>query len=192
MASGSTIAASAARQRVRSEPVSWLFSKIGRVLAAEGADAHRWRGLTIYGVDGPSLRVPDTAQNCVEFCGQWAGGPIERAVNHVVQQLIKRAGLRRSQSGAAATLARRAAWRSRALRFPEKRGFMAQRTLWGRPAHSQVKLSRGLGKQVVAPAVYVPRRRFLIASLRSPCSHSRNRCRVHGPKIQRSFWKAVS
>ena len=76
VASGKTIAGSSisqARQRVGSEPLKWLFAKTGEVWAAEGANDHRWRGLAIYGVDGTSLRVPDTPENRAEFGGQWSG-----------------------------------------------------------------------------------------------------------------------
>jgi len=76
VASGKSIAQSSiaqARQRLGSEPVQWLFERTGVVWAAEGANDNRWRGLSIYGVDGTSLTVPDTPENRAEFGGQWCG-----------------------------------------------------------------------------------------------------------------------
>ena len=49
-----------ARERLGVEPVKWLFSETSKVWSAEGADAQRWRGLAVYGVDGTTLRVQDT------------------------------------------------------------------------------------------------------------------------------------
>jgi hypothetical protein len=74
--SGKSVAPSSipeARERVGSKPVEWLFAETARLWAAEGADEQRWRGLAVYGVDGTSLRVPDSPENREEYGGQWAG-----------------------------------------------------------------------------------------------------------------------
>lgn len=74
--SGKSVAPSSipeARERVGSEPLDWLFRETGRVWSAEGADEQRWRRLAIYGVDGSTLRVPDSPENRASFGGQWAG-----------------------------------------------------------------------------------------------------------------------
>jgi hypothetical protein len=62
-----------ARSRLGVDPMNWLFERTGKVWAAEGADANRWRGLAIYGVDGTSLRVADSVENRGTFGGQNAG-----------------------------------------------------------------------------------------------------------------------
>ena len=58
-----TVAPSAvaqARSRVGAEPLEWLFLRTAADWAHKSADRHRWRGLALYGVDGSTLRVPDT------------------------------------------------------------------------------------------------------------------------------------
>lgn len=61
---------SKARERLGSEPMKWLFEQSGSVWAHASADAHRWRELALYGIDGSSLRVPDTPENREHFGGQ--------------------------------------------------------------------------------------------------------------------------
>lgn len=71
--SGGTIAkssVSAARGRLGSEPMKWLFERSASAWAHASAEAHRWRGLALYGIDGSSLRVPDTEENRAHFGGQ--------------------------------------------------------------------------------------------------------------------------
>jgi hypothetical protein len=71
----STVAASAiaqARQRVGSSPLEWLFVRTAMEWGHASADRHRWRGLAVYGVDGTSLRVPDSDENRRHFGGQRA------------------------------------------------------------------------------------------------------------------------
>lgn len=63
-----------ARQRVGEEPLQCLFDVTARHWAKRSADAHMWRGLSLYGVDGSTLRVPDSPDNRAEFGGQNAGG----------------------------------------------------------------------------------------------------------------------
>jgi hypothetical protein len=40
-----------------------LFEQTAARWAGASADAYRWRGLSVYGVDGSALRVPDTLEN---------------------------------------------------------------------------------------------------------------------------------
>lgn len=56
-----------ARDRLGDEPMGWLFGKSARSWAHGSADRHRWRGLAIYGVDGTTLRVPDSDENREHF-----------------------------------------------------------------------------------------------------------------------------
>jgi hypothetical protein len=60
---------SQARERLGSEPVKWLFERCASVWAERSAGSHRWRGLRLYGIDGSSVRVPDTPENREEFGG---------------------------------------------------------------------------------------------------------------------------
>jgi len=63
-----------ARQRLGEEPLAYLFITTAIEWAMRSADAHRWRGLSLYGMDGSTMRVPDSAENRAEFGGQKAGG----------------------------------------------------------------------------------------------------------------------
>lgn len=60
-------APSKARARVGSEPMQWLFEHSAQVWTSRDAEGQRWRGLELYGIDGTTLRVPDTPQNVAEF-----------------------------------------------------------------------------------------------------------------------------
>jgi hypothetical protein len=62
---GLTVAPSAipqARKRLGEGPVEAVFDVVAPVAAHAPAQApeHRWRGVALYGVDGTTLRVPDT------------------------------------------------------------------------------------------------------------------------------------
>jgi hypothetical protein len=50
--------------------VKWLFEHSADVWSKRAADVDRWRGLALYGIDGSSVRVPDSAENRAEFGGQ--------------------------------------------------------------------------------------------------------------------------
>lgn len=74
---GPTVAPSAlasARQRLGDEPMEWLFHRCAGEWAHGSASLHRWRGLSLYGVDGTTVRVPDSRENRSEFGSQKAGG----------------------------------------------------------------------------------------------------------------------
>jgi transposase IS4-like protein/DDE family transposase len=61
-----------ARQRLGHEPLKCLFEMTATHWARRSADAQRWRGLSLYGWDGSTLRVPDSKENREEFGGQKA------------------------------------------------------------------------------------------------------------------------
>jgi hypothetical protein len=61
---------SQARERVGPEPMKWLFERCAAAWSGPSADAHRWRGLRLYGIDGSTVRVPDTPENRKTFGGQ--------------------------------------------------------------------------------------------------------------------------
>lgn len=63
-----------ARARVGPDPLQWLFHRTGPEWGLPSAAAERWRGLALFGVDGTTLRVPDSAENRAHF-GSQKGGP---------------------------------------------------------------------------------------------------------------------
>lgn len=71
-----TVARSAvaqARARVGPQPLQWLFEKCSRKWAMESARRHAWRGLALFGLDGSTVRVPDSEENRKYFGSQGAG-----------------------------------------------------------------------------------------------------------------------
>ncbi len=56
-----------ARDRLGAAPLATLFEQTASRWAGASADAHRWRGLALYGVDGSALRVADTPENEAAF-----------------------------------------------------------------------------------------------------------------------------
>lgn len=66
-----------ARTRLGPQPLAGLFTLTAEKWAAVAAEGTRWRGLAVYGVDGTTLRVPDTPANAATFGrpGTSRGGP---------------------------------------------------------------------------------------------------------------------
>lgn len=66
-----------ARDRLGAQPLAWLFEHTAEGWASVSADEHRWRGLAVFGVDGTTLRVPDSPENAAAFGrpGTSRGGP---------------------------------------------------------------------------------------------------------------------
>lgn len=56
-----------ARNRLGSAALALLFVQSAKKWAHASADALRWRGLAVYGVDGTTLRVADSPQNAQAF-----------------------------------------------------------------------------------------------------------------------------
>jgi len=56
-----------ARSRLGEEPLAALFAQMADKWVAQSADEHRWRGLSLYGLDGSTLRIPDTRENEAAF-----------------------------------------------------------------------------------------------------------------------------
>lgn len=67
-------AISQARQRLGDDPLAYLFTVSAAEWSGRSADAHRWRGLALYGLDGTTMRVADSPENRAAFGGQNAGG----------------------------------------------------------------------------------------------------------------------
>jgi hypothetical protein len=63
-----------ARQRLGEDPVAYLFVLSAATWAAESAGRHRWHRLSVWGVDGSTLRVPDSPENWKAFGGQVGNG----------------------------------------------------------------------------------------------------------------------
>ena len=66
-------AISQARQRLSEDPLAYLFTVSAAEWAGRSADAHRWRGMALYGMDGSTIRVADSPENRATFGGQIAG-----------------------------------------------------------------------------------------------------------------------
>lgn len=104
-----TVASSAltqARARLGSEPLEWLFLRSAEEWANRSADADRWRGLALYGVDGTTLRVADSDGNRHHFgshdSGRHAGGRDERMSGYPLMRLVVVMALRSHLLAAAA------------------------------------------------------------------------------------------
>ena len=63
-----------ARKRLGEEPMAYLFATTAERWATESANRHRWRGLSLHGLDGTTLRAPDSAENWAAFGGQCGNG----------------------------------------------------------------------------------------------------------------------
>ena len=96
-----TVASSAltqARARLGAAPMEWLFTRSAETWAHQSADADRWRGLALYGVDGTTLRVADSDENRQHFGGQVTGrerqGQLERRGGYPLVRLVVLMALR--------------------------------------------------------------------------------------------------
>ena len=65
---------SQSRRRLGEEPLEYLFTTLADRWAHQSAAAHRWHGLSLYGVDGTTQRVPDSPENWETFGGQCGNG----------------------------------------------------------------------------------------------------------------------
>lgn len=63
-----------ARKRLGEDPLAYLFALSAERWATASAERHRWRGLALYGLDGTTLRVPDSPENWAAFGGQCGNG----------------------------------------------------------------------------------------------------------------------
>ena len=55
------------RRRLGESPMRWLFETSAKSWVGDTSKSHRWRGLTLYGVDGTTFRVPDSDVNRESF-----------------------------------------------------------------------------------------------------------------------------
>lgn len=84
---------SAARERLGEAPLADLAARTAREWAHPTADAQRWRGLAVYGLDGSTLRVADTPDNRAHFGGQGAG-PSRGTSGYPLARVVALMGLR--------------------------------------------------------------------------------------------------
>lgn len=59
-----------ARQRLKEEPLEYLFATTAAEWATRSASGDRWHGLSLYGMDGTTMRVADSPENRAAFDGQ--------------------------------------------------------------------------------------------------------------------------
>lgn len=59
-----------ARKRLTAEPLAYLFNVTAAEWSARSADAHRWRGFSVFGMDGTTMRVADSPENRAAFGSQ--------------------------------------------------------------------------------------------------------------------------
>jgi len=89
-----------ARQRLGAAPLEWLFHQTARAWRRQDAERHTWQGLSLWAMDGTSLRTPDSADNRAHFgaqayaSGRVASYPQVRAVSvtaiptHLVSDMV--------------------------------------------------------------------------------------------------------
>ena len=58
-----------ARNRIGEAPVRWLFERTGQAWSEPGTETSRFRGLSLWGMDGSCLEVADTPDNREHFGG---------------------------------------------------------------------------------------------------------------------------
>jgi hypothetical protein len=64
----------AARKRLGEDPLAYLFAVTADRWTTASADRHRWRGLSLHGLDGSTLRAADSPENWEAFGGQCGNG----------------------------------------------------------------------------------------------------------------------
>jgi hypothetical protein len=89
--SGAPVARSAisqARKRLGEDPVAYLFLVTAARWAVESAERRRWRGLSLWGGDGSTMRVPDSPENWEAFGGQQGNGQRNGSAYPTVRVLV--------------------------------------------------------------------------------------------------------
>jgi len=78
--------------------MEWLFLRSAEEWAHRSADADRWRGLALYGVDGTTVRVADSPENREHFgsqdSGRHDGGRDERLNGYPLLRIVVLMALR--------------------------------------------------------------------------------------------------
>jgi hypothetical protein len=109
-------AVSQARQRLPEGPLEYLFTATAAEWATKSAEAHRWRGLALYGMDGTTMRVADSPENREAFGGQRgrngeSGYPQVRVVALMALRSHVLSAIRFADYGTGETTLAREVWR---------------------------------------------------------------------------------
>ncbi len=120
-----------ARARLGDEPMRWLFERCSEKWAHEGAREHAWRGLAVYGVDGTTVRVPDSPENRAHFGGQRgrsgdSGYPLARVVTLMALRTHQLAAMRFGPYTAGETTYATALW----AKVPDNALVIVDRGFW--------------------------------------------------------------
>jgi hypothetical protein len=126
-----------ARARLGEEPVEYLFSLTAAEWATRSGASRAWRGLSVYALDGSTLRVPDSRENWRAFGGQKGNG---------------------TRAGSAYPLVRVAA-------LMAVRSHMLAGLAFGPYAQGEVTLAEGLWEKLPEGALVLVDRNFLIAGV---------------------------
>lgn len=89
-----------ARYRIGEKPLEYLFRKSAEKWSAQSAGRHLFRGLSLYGMDGSLLRIPDSARNREHFGGP-TGGKVRGVGAYPMVRLVALMALRSHVVGAA-------------------------------------------------------------------------------------------
>lgn len=128
-----------ARERLGDEPLRWLFERTAATWGHASARRHDWRGLALYGVDGTTLRIPDSVENRDHFGDQstrWngtSGYPMARLVTLMALRSHLLAGARFGPYATSESVLAEELW----PQIPDHslaivdRGFFSARTLIG-------------------------------------------------------------
>lgn len=139
-----------ARQRLKEEPLAYLFATTAAEWATRSADADRWRGLALYGMDGTTLRVADSDENRATFGGQKthrgpSGYPQVRVVALLALRSHLMSAVRFADYGTGETTLARELWREipeRSLTIVDRNFLVAKDLMWWEASGDRHWLSR--------------------------------------------------
>jgi hypothetical protein len=121
-----------ARARLGDEPMKWLFERCSEKWAHESAREHSWRGLAVYGVDGTTVRVPDSPENRAHFGGQRgrsgsdSGYPLARVVTLMALRTHQLAAMKFGPNSTGETTLAKTLW----AQVPDNALVIVDRGLW--------------------------------------------------------------
>ena len=139
-----------ARQRLKDAPLEYLFATTAAEWATRSADADRWRGLALYGMDGTTLRVADSDENRAAFGGQNthrgpSGYPQVRVVALLALRSHLMSAFRFADYGTGETTLAREIWREipeRSLTIVDRNFLVAKDLMWWEASGDRHWLSR--------------------------------------------------
>ena len=127
-----------ARQRLKEEPLAYLFATTAAEWATRSANADRWHGLSLYGMDGTTMRVADSSENRAAFGGQNShrgpsGYPQVRVVALMALRSHLLSAFRFADYGTGETTLARELWREipeRSLTIVDRNFLVAKDLMW--------------------------------------------------------------